>query len=97
MCKAPQLGQDICQPVFRNLASPSLSIIILSSATTGALMGRIGKTYPRSQAGEMPIIKGRLLFLSPREAIRHQLRRAEPLVWVFLIIGLIGAFATLGL
>jgi hypothetical protein len=43
------------------------------------------------QAEQAPIVKGRVLFLSPREAIRHHLRRAEPLIWLFLMLGLIGA------
>jgi hypothetical protein len=83
--------------VFRKLVLPSLSIIILSIATQGAVMGRVGKTYPRSQPSEMPIVKGRLLFLSPKEAMRHHLRRAEPLAWLLLIAGLVGASLAAGL
>jgi hypothetical protein len=59
-------------------------------------MGRIGRSYSRPQAGQVPIVKGRVLFLSPREAIRHHLRRAEPLIWLFLVIGLIGASVAVG-
>jgi len=60
-------------------------------------MGRIGRSYPRAQAGQAPIFKGRVLFLSPKEALRYHLRRAEPLAWLFLIIGLIGASVAVGL
>jgi hypothetical protein len=62
-----------------------------------ALMGRIGRTYPRPYAGEMPIVRGRVLFLSPTEAIRHHLQRAEPLAWLFLIVALFGASVAIGL
>jgi hypothetical protein len=65
----------------------------------GARMGRIGKSYPRPEvvSGQEPIVKGRVLFLSRDQAIRHYLRRAEPLLWIFLIIGLFGASVAVGL
>jgi len=45
-------------------------------------MGRIGKTYPRPlSSGQAPIVKGRVLFLAPKEAMRyHLLARQMPYV-----------------
>ena len=61
-------------------------------------MGRIGKSHPRPLAsGQAPIVKGRVLFLAPKEAIRYRLLRAEPILWLFVIVGLIGAAVALGL
>ena len=61
-------------------------------------MGRIGKSYPRPLAsGQAPIVKGRMLFLAPKEAIRYHLLRAEPILWLFVIVGLIGGAVALGL
>ena len=61
-------------------------------------MGRIGNSYPRPLAsGQAPIVKGRVLFLAPKEAIRYHLLRAEPILWLFVIVGLIGGAVALGL
>jgi len=61
-------------------------------------MGRIGKTYPRPlSSGQVPIVKGRVLFLAPKEAMRYHLLRAEPLLWIVAIAGLIGGAFALGL
>jgi hypothetical protein len=56
------------------------------------MMGRIGRTYPRPRtAAKVAIPKGRVLFLSPLGALRYRLHRAQPLVWLCLLIGLVGA------
>ena len=61
-------------------------------------MGRIGKTYSRPDvSAKVPIVKGRVLFLSRAAAIRHRLRRAEPLAWFCLLVGLVGALAAVGI
>jgi hypothetical protein len=61
-------------------------------------MGRIGRTYPRPDpSGQHPIVKGRVLFLKPKEAMRYHLLRAEPLLWLLAIAGLIGGAVALGL
>jgi len=61
-------------------------------------MGRIGKSYPRPlSSGQAPIVKGRVLFLAPKEALRYHLLRAEPIIWFFVIVGLIGGAVALGL
>lgn len=61
-------------------------------------MGRIGKSYPRPlSSGQAPIVKGRVLFLAPKEAMRYHLLRAEPILWLFVIAGLIGGAVALGL
>jgi hypothetical protein len=60
-------------------------------------MGRIKRTYPRPEAlGHVPIFKGRVLFLSPSQAIRYHLHRAEPLVWLCLFVAVIGACVAVG-
>ena len=60
-------------------------------------MGRIGKSYPRPlSSGQAPIVKGRVLFLKPKEAIRYQLLRVEPVLWLFFIAGLVGGAVALG-
>jgi hypothetical protein len=54
------------------------------------MMGRIGRTYPRpATAAKVTIPKGRVLFLSPLGALRYRLQRAQPLVWLCLIIALV--------
>ena len=61
-------------------------------------MGRIGKTYPRPQpSSQAPIVKGRVLFLRPKEAFRYHLLRAEPILWLVVIAGLVGGAVALGL
>ena len=61
-------------------------------------MGRIGKTYPRPLvSSQAPIVKGRVLFLAPKEALRYHLLRAEPILWLFVVAGLIGGAVALGL
>lgn len=60
-------------------------------------MGRIGKSYPRPLAsGQAPIVKGRVLFLARKEALRYRLLRAEPLIWLVVIAGLVGGALALG-
>lgn len=77
---------------------PISSIIYAVLLEAGGPMGRIGRSYPRPVAsGQAPIIKGRVLFLSPLQAIRYHLHRAEPLLWLFLLVGLIGASVAVGL
>jgi hypothetical protein len=62
-------------------------------------MGRIGKSYPRplASSGQAPIVKGRVLFLKPKEALRYHLLRAEPIIWLFVVVALIGGAIALGL
>jgi len=60
-------------------------------------MGRIGKSYPRPLvSGQAPIVKGRVLFLERKEALRYHLLRAEPVIWFCVIAGLIGGAVALG-
>lgn len=60
-------------------------------------MGKIGKSYPRPlSTGQAPIVKGRVLFLAPKEALRYRLLRAEPLIWLVVIAGLVGGAVALG-
>src|SRR4051812_14881433 len=68
-----------------------------SASNQGAMMGRIGRTYPRPQScAEVAIPKDRVLFLSPLRAVCYQLHRAQPLVWLSLLIGLIVACVAAG-
>ena len=60
-------------------------------------MGRIGRSYPRPlSSGQAPIVKGRVLFLKPKEALRYHLLRAEPLIWLLVIASLVGGAVALG-
>jgi hypothetical protein len=60
-------------------------------------MGRIGRSYPRPlSSGQAPIVKGRVLFLRPKEALRYHLLRAEPLIWLLVIASLVGGAVALG-
>jgi hypothetical protein len=55
----------------------------------GAMMGRIGRTYPRPGTWENAAMPKRpVLFLAQLTALRHRLHRARPVVWLCLLIGL---------
>ena len=61
-------------------------------------MQRIGKSDPRPlSSGQAPIVKGRVLFLAPKEALRYHLLRAEPLIWFLVLAVLIGGALALEL